>query len=57
MHRIHNEAVVPDADGSVIADVRLRKEPDEEEDEEEDDRKEEDDEDDNDEGTDDGYSE
>jgi hypothetical protein len=52
MFRIRNEGVVPDADGSV-ADVRLRKEPDEEEDEEEDDDKEEDD----DEGNDEGYSE
>jgi hypothetical protein len=55
MHRIRNEGVVPDSDGSVAADVLLRKEPDEEEDEEEEDRKEEEDE--NDEGTDDGYSE
>jgi hypothetical protein len=54
MHRIRNEGVVPDPDGSVTADVLLRKKPDEEEDEEEDDRKEEDE---NDEGTDDGYSE
>lgn len=53
MHRIRNEAVVPDADGSVVADIRLRKEPDEEEDEEEDDRDEEED----DEGNDEGYSE
>lgn len=53
MHPIRNEGVVPDADGSVVADVRLRKEPEEEEDEEEDDSKEEDD----DEGNDEGYSE
>lgn len=51
MHRIRKEGVVPDADGLVAADVRLRQEPDEEEDE--DDGKEEDD----DEGTDEGYSE
>jgi hypothetical protein len=50
MHRIRNEAVVPDADGSI----RLRKEPDEEEDEEEDDREKEKE---DDEGNDEGYSE
>jgi hypothetical protein len=54
MHRIRNEAVVPDADESVIDDVRLRKEPDEEEDEEEDDREKEKE---DDEGNDEGYSE
>ena len=56
MHRIRSEGSVPDADGSVAADVRFRKEPDEEEDEEEDDREEEDD-DDDDEDNDEGYSE
>ena len=56
MHRMRNESVVPDSDGSVASDVLLRQEPDE------------DDEDDDDEGdgrekdegdgtTDDGYSE
>ena len=60
MRRMNREYLDPDSsDRSVIADIRLRQEPNEdenEEEEEEDDRKKEDD-DDDDEESDDGYSE